>query len=325
MAMIDVNYESLQYDKYGDELAELGVSENDAYMYVTWQFADESVATPELMNSIASLSSGSRFDVEMLKAWAANFYSDVFVFNPVVITIFALMGFLFILSRPFSAGWLYCLGESALFAVMSVYYQYSGRWTHRLVYSALLLMLVVTVTVPVFNDRDYFKRNGQGSSLYGCSIDTVFKTLLPILCVMAVASRMGNEFEYREYQRDEQNFSVLQMYMEEEKDTLFVADTFTCGTRYKYDIFTPVKKGALDNYVTTGSWNTASPIEHDIVKKYGYSDPFDALKSGSDNVILIDNNCPERKAQYFTEHGDGPRYAAEYIETVSGYNLYRIR
>lgn len=313
--MLDRGYESLQYDKYGEELKKLGISENDAYMYITWQFADETNLTPETMFAVEGISGGRKLDIDMLKALVANIYDTLFRFNPLVIASLLVGVALLTMNGIKNRAFLVAVVDIALFTGVLFYYQLVGRWSRRVVYASLLACFVTFVYMLVVADKCIDKE----------FVFSAGKICIGILLVSLIAVRCGNEFDYQEYVRSDKNFPVLRMYMEEEKDTLFVADTFTMGGWYKYDVFIPVTVGALDNYVTCGGWSTASPIDHAIVEKYGYYDPFDALRRGSENVILIDNFSPERKAIYLSEHEKGPRYAADFVESVCGYNLYKVK
>ena len=318
----DYKYFNLEYDKYGDELSELGISENDAYLYLTHQYADESVVDIDLYNAITAID-GRKIDIDLIKAWVADIYNDVFRLSPIVLAFGMMLLIILISSRSFSLGFLTAFGEAFLVTLMSFYYEFSGRWNHRLIYSTLLGGFVMLLLFYAVWDDDFYESGGRKRSSMSKTATLTIAIGIGLVAFASFSERLGNEFDYQSYLRNEKDFTVLQMYMEEKKDTLFVLDTFTAANQYTYDVFNPVEQGALDNFVSTGGWLTASPIMKDIVSKYGYEDPFDALKHG-DNVILVDNTCPDRKAIYLSDHGAGPRYAAEFIETICGYNLYRI-
>ena len=321
--MTDYHHDSLDYSRYANELAALGVSANDAVMYNTRQFDAQEIATPELMSNIAKISGSHKIDGDFFKALAADIYSDILEFNATA------LAFLFIISvfglisakRSCSSRMIGCCLAATL--VMLFCCQYSGRWSHRTVYSFMMSLIISLIYVAATNDDAFFGKREDEVGKNGIKLS--LKAVIIVLAVAGAAGRLGNEFDYREYQEREQNFGVLQMYMAEEKDTLFVADALTVQDMYKYDVFNALSEGSLDNFVTTGSWLSASPILRNLVAKYGYADPFDALLKGADKVILIDNCYPDQKATFLSEHGEGPRFAAEYIERAFGYSLYHIR
>jgi len=322
--LIDRHYDALDYSTHGSELNALGVSENDAFMYVTWQFADDKVVTADLMNSIADITSGRQISVDMLKALVSNVYNTFFRFDALIISAMFFACLMFSRARFISSASLLCWLEVLFFAVCLFYYQYGGRWSNRVAISSMIALFIVLSYALASFDVTYYSLDDAYDRKY-CEWARSLGAILGIILIATLGQRLGNEFEYQEYLRGDKDFAVMNMYIQEEKDTLFVADTFTVGDMYKYNIFTALEEKSLDNMVTCGGWLTASPILDEVVNKYGFFDPFDALRRGEDKVILIDNLYPDRKAVFLSEHGDGPRYAAEYIENVSGYNLYRIK
>lgn len=322
--MIDRHYDALDYDSHGDELGNLGVSENDALMYVTWQFADEKVVTADLMNSIADITADRKINVDMLKAFVANVYNTFFKFDALILATLFFICLILSRSKFISFASLLCWMEIVFFACCLFYYQFGGRWTNRVAISSTIALFIVLAYGLASFDASFYLGDDELRRKY-CEWAKSLGAIMGVVIIATVGQRIGNEFEYQDYQRSDRNFAVMNMYIQEEKDTLFVADTFTIGDMYKYNVFNALEEKSLENLVTCGGWLTTSPILEDVVKKYGYFDPFDALRRGGDQVILIDNLYPDRKAVFLSEHGDGPRYAAEYIENVSGYNLYHIK
>jgi len=325
--MVDFHYDALDYTKYGNELFDLGVSENDAFMYITWQYADEKVINPELMGKIAHITQNRYVNIDFIKAFVANAYSTLWQLSPIIMLAILAVFLTLQKSRIISWSIVHLAAQSILFVGSLFYYQYSGRWNRRVVYASLIVMTIAILYSFIEYDESLFSqsRSKTNMKIYDISANAV--VIFGILAVSLIGIRIGNEFDYQENlrQKENKNFSVLQMYMEEEKDKLFVSDTFTINDKYKYEVFGALEAGSLDNMVTCGSWMTGTPIEAGILNRFGYFDPFDALKNGENNVILVDNLYPDRKAAFLSEHGDGPRYVAEFVESVCGYNLYRIR
>lgn len=338
---LDQRPDSFDYTRNAEGLAELGVSAEDAFMYVTWQIGDEAIVTSELLNDIAYAAGPKHIDVDFLKAFAASVYDDVLKFIPAFMAFILLIFVLLSASDLLSGSGLYALAEALVMLVGLLGVHYIGRWTHRLVF-ALIIVADVSLAfgIAVFNADMHcrpaiFKKAAKnsedcaGEADNACAkagIASALYVAIGFLAVTVFAQRMGNEFDYQEYLRSGQDFKVLQMYMEEEKDKLFILDTFTVQNQYRYDVFNAVSEGALDNVVSSGSWMTGTPIEHEILNRFGYSDSFDALRSGGDsNVCLIDNIFVDKKISYINAHNNGPRYASEYVEDICGYKLYRIQ
>lgn len=320
--VVDYRYDSLDYSRHGEALAKEGISENDAYMYLTWQFADKKAVSPELFDRMVELAGNKPIDVDLIKAFIANIYESLFVFNAALLLLFVLAAIWIYRTRFASASFFTGLFEAGLSLVVMLYYHYSGRWSHRLVFSLVTTLIVIFLVVLTVEDDLFF----SASTVKTRSIElSKFLSVSAMVVFLAVIGhRLDNEFTYQEYLRIGQDFKALTSYLNENEDKLFVGDTFTTMNRYMYDVFKPVSVGELDNFLTTGGWESFSPIINRIAEKYGYVDAFDALYHKADNVILIDNHCPERKITYLTEHGDG-EYCLEYIDNIYGYNIYHIQ
>lgn len=313
----DYHYNALIYDLHGDDLKALGVSENDANMFITYESLETGLSTPELYDRISMLDKkglGS-VNIDFIKAWVANIYKDIFSLNNCFIGVIALTGLLFAgISQSADKKFLIC--NIALQAVLSVlilfYYQYSGRWCHRIVY-ALFVTIFVFMTYLI-----------ESSDI--ASPDRVPVTCIGlILAVGIISSRLGNEFEYQEFLRQSSDYDSFISYLEENKDTLFVADVFTMINYGKYDVFSPAKKGQFDNLLQTDSVFVANtPVNESIAAKYGYADPYEALASGDDKVILADNVSPDVELTFLNEHGDKKEYRLIDAGSAGNINLYRI-
>ena len=315
--MVDYHFNALLYDRHGEELEKLGVSENDALMYITYGSLGERITTTDLMDSISALDKKgpSYVDVDFLKAWIANIYEEIFNLNSVVIGLILLLGIVAACILKSGRKTFYAVNiiiQAAIFAAVMFYYQYSSRWCHRIVYALLLSELVLVVCL-----------------LYDMDSTEIPDSYIAGICLMIIVSavyfRLGNEFVYQEYKRNVFDYGELISYMEDNKDKVFVADVFTILDYGRYDVFRAARKGQFDNCLQTDSVLIAnSPLNSSIAQKYGYIDPFDALTSRDENVILVDAMSPEVELTFCNEHGDGD-YSLEPLETVAGINLYRIK
>lgn len=311
----DYHYDALDYSKHGDELAGLGVSENDAYMYATWQFGDDLVLTQEKLLQIADVDKKglSSINIQFLKNFTANVYNEIFSASALIFAMVAgIVTFLLCLAERSSGSNIEALAFAAqcvaVFAVF-FYYQYSGRWSHRIVYAVLLVEFTLLIYVLMI---DYE------------TIKTLLIVVIGMMLFATVGQRLENEFAYQEYVRESPEYTALIEYINNHKDTLFVGDVFTCVGRDKYSVFVPRTPGEFDNFVYSGGWSVNSPINEAILNRYGYENPFRALINNTGNVILIDNFYADRKTLYCTEHGDGHEYSCRNYDNVGGYNLYMI-
>ena len=315
--MVDYHNEALLYEQHEDELKNFGGSENDALLYITYGSLEKDITTLSLMDNISALEpKGAGYvNSDLIKAWIANIYDELFSMNSAVTGFFLLMGLLsacIFQSEDKRLLVSNVIIQTALSVAILFYYQYSSRWCHRVVFALLLAQLVLivymlsTVRIP-----------DPGTPLIHCAII--------LLVASVIYLRLGNEFSYREYERAGYDYDELVSYMEQNKDRLFVADTFTMLEYDKYDIFGAARPGQFDNFLQTDSVLMAnSPLNIAIGKKYGYEDPFDALSARDKKVILVDALSPDTELTFCNEHGDGGEYRLEKSGDAGGIDMYNI-
>lgn len=313
----DYHNSSLLYDLHGEELKALGVSENDAIMYITYQSLEHRITTNDLMNRISMLDGkgiGS-VNADFLKAWLANIYDEVFDLNS------AFIGLVLCVAILLSATWkktdkkyhLVIMGIQAVISVAVLfYYQYSGRWCHRVVYALVVSELILAVYLLSGTDDENI------GPVRACVYAMVFVSLIYL--------RLGNEFSFREYERDAFKYDELVSYMEQNKENLYVADVFTMIDYDRYRIFTAARSGQFDNCLMTDSVLMAnSPVNREIAARYGYTDPLEALCAGDEKVILADGLSPETELVFCKEHGSADSYRLVELDEVGGIKLYNIQ
>ncbi|MBO4904432.1 MAG: hypothetical protein J5367_04345 [Lachnospiraceae bacterium] len=316
--MVDYHNDALLYELHGSRLEELGVSENDATMFITYEYSDTDFMTTDLMDEISLIEpKGIGYvNTDFLKAWVDNIYKELFRLSSIV------TGLVMILAILSAAVWkednrLYHIANiSSQFIISFIvlfYFQYSGRWCHRIVCALLLGQLILFIRL--LDDMNDIR------------IDVYTRAcVLFVLGLSLIGHRLGNEFEYRKDVRKLPDYEKLVTYMENNKDHLFVGDVFTMIDYGKYDVFTPGRKGQFDNYLSADLVLSAHmPICFDIAERFGYRDPFKALAARDDRVILIDNISPEVERRFCDEHGDGGKYELVELEDVGGLRLYNIR
>lgn len=314
----DYHFGALSYERNKEELQKLGISENDALMLITYEALDTRVVDPALLNRISTLDTkGTGYvNADFLKAWLKNIYDDIFTPNGLITGFVMLLGVFASKIYAYKNRWIYIAGTFAQLAVtvcVLFYYQYSGRWSHRIVYALLITQFVLLVYALSRGDEQ------DDLSKYGTCV-------IAALMFCIIGGRLGNEFEYRNYERNVTDYDGMIGYMEANKDRLFIADVFTMLDYGKYDIFRAATKGQFDNYVYTDSqFLTKSPVYKETLNRFGYSDPFEALAARDDRVILIDNISPEVELKYCNEHGDGGPYELEELDSGTNMRIYSIR
>ncbi|MCR5355763.1 MAG: hypothetical protein K6E63_00015 [Lachnospiraceae bacterium] len=315
--LIDRGYKFLDHDRYADLLEQNGISDNDAVMLMTWQFGDDDVWDTDKMLSIIGSFPGKQPDVEMLKGLAENIYNDIFVFDPCVIgfLLIIIAAFILLISGGEKAKTAIMICWIAMLAGIFVFFQYSGRWSHRVTAAAMLVLIPAMISLAVSAP---FKESGEAIN------NGVLGGMTAFILIACMAVLLGNRFDYNDYRRSAQDYRGFYGDIAKDKETLYVADTFTFQDAYKYDVFKAYGKGSMDNFVTVGSWYLNSPITGTMLSAYGCDNPFDALVTGgkTGNVVLVDNMSSQEKLTYLNEHYGS--FELEELPEEYGFKMYRV-
>ena len=302
----DYRYDLFDYSSHKDLLNSRNVSENDALLLLTYQFGDDRVMNIDFFEGVVDNGPARKVNTELIKALCKNIYDTFYIVSPVLILLITAL-FIYALKKikfPFFV--IICA-----FAGFC-YFQYSGRWSHRLVFAVVLSVL--TLLVYMLPDPGAEQENRVLGAL---NISFV------LVLIMLMGALAGNRFAYNKYMRSDPDFRAELDYMNRNKDTLFAIDTFTFQDKCKYDVFKAMDQGSMDNIVACGTWFTNCPVTKELCGRYGYVNPFEALEKGSGNVILVDNIYPDQKALFLSEHS-GRTYTAEYIDSHNGFKNYRM-
>ncbi len=320
MKLLDYRYDLLDYQKYSESLQGLGVSSNDALLYLTWQFGDDRICTADFMNAVLESGASKEVNIELLKAFVSNLFEQIYSLNALLPGMLCLLVFLLrCMSQKEKRRYavFLCLEGIITFVILS-YFQYSGRWNHRVVYALLTVMLLLAVFIGFFNQAD------SNESERPVAFRDVFAVSAVLLLFLNGGLFLGNQFNYQAYLRTEPDSHAQTSYMQTRKDTLFVLDTFTFQHAYQYDVFHAYEEGSLDNVIAVGSWFVNSPVTKSIAERYGCTNPFDALENEQHSTILVDNYYPREKALYLREHY-GKIIEPVHEETRNGYDFYSMK
>ena len=157
MALLDYRYDLLDYAANAERLKSLGISENDALLYLTWQFGDDRVLSTEFMESVLAGAEPRSVDVVLFKAFASHLFEELYSLSALVPGLFCVLALLvlsaFAGNRAEKKSFLlYLLLNAVALSVILFYYQYSGRWNHRIV-SALFWRCCLSFSLKVLRRR----------------------------------------------------------------------------------------------------------------------------------------------------------------------------
>ena len=335
MQLNDYRYDILDFNRYGNELQKLGVSENDALAILTYQYGDDHILSYDRFAEIRAAFGNKPFGYETFANLYENLVAEVmrsYALIAGLVGVFLVLIASIVTDRSKSSpGFirdakrkLLCTGLVVLccFAAV-VYFQYSGRYSHRLIGSLFVPAIFIMCYMI---DSIYIKDNDSKIIFGGNKNDVTVAASIALYIVFIGMSGLlyiSNMKDYSSF--TSKNAGILRELDEisNDKESLYIGDTFTFQNVHRYEVFNTFNQGQLDNFVTCGSWYINSPITKNITKKYGYDNPFDALRSGNDNVYLLDNTSPECKTLFLTEHYDKV-YTAEKLENRGGIDVYHV-
>jgi len=336
MELNDYRYDILDYSKYSEELKKLNVSENDAIAILTYQFGDDEVLSLERFREIRAPFSNREFGYKTFANLFENLINELNKAYTLLMGIFAtilvLVASIVTDRSKSSPGFIKDSMRKLAYFVMliifcgaaTVYFQYSGRFSHRLIGAIFIPAIFVTAYII---DSVYIRDNDSKIVFGGNKNDITFKVCL-IVSVILIGM---NGLVYKANIDDFVKMSTINSPMlrelyeiSKDKESLYVGDTFTFNDVYKYEVFNIFDIGQLENYVNCGSWYINSPITKQITYKYGYVNPITAIRSGDDNVFLLDNGNTECKLLFLKEHY-GKVYEAVKLENRGGIDIYHVQ
>lgn len=335
MELNDYRYDILDFNKYSDKLNSLNVTENDALAILTYQYGDDTVFSYERFKEIREAFESKALNYSVFANLFENLVNEVgrslsLVLGLVSVIIMLLASIITDRSKS-SPGFIKdstrklisMLGIGVCCSAAIIYFQYSGRYSHRLIGALVIPTMVVCVYMI---DSIYIKDNDSKIIFGGNKNDlNIPLTIVFSIILLAVNGHMyvKNIADYNDNVTETTQVLRELDEISHDKESLYVADTFTFQNVYKYQVFNTFEVGKLENFITCGSWYLNSPVTKPDTLKFGYENPYEALKSGADNVYLLDNLYPECKTLFLNEHYDNV-YVAEKIDKRGGIDVYRV-
>ena len=336
MQLNDYRYDILYYPENGDKLKELSVSENDALAILTYQYGDDTVFSLDRFLEIRAPFPARKFGYKTFANLYENLVNELKRSYTILVGLCGLIvvliasnitdgsksapGFISDARRKWAE---VCL--LALFCGSAiVYFQYSGRYSHRLIGA----IVVPTIFMICYSIDSIFIKDNDSKIVFGGNKNDLTMAAGIVISIVLIGLNgllyMRNTSDYSAYQAEQLPMLNALNEMTNDKDSLYVGDTFTFQNVWKYQTFNVFEEKSLDNFVTCGSWYLNSPITKSITNKYGYENPMTAIRGGDDNIFLLDNMNTECKTLFLTEHYD-KIYKAIMLENRGGIDVYRVQ
>ena len=300
-----LDYNRLNWDANQVAYENAGISENDIYSYNTWQFAAPDVFNASLMNELIDIAGSPKINVDFLKGLADMFFQVIYRLSGYVIGFCALAAFWFIYMQKKKLP-LMLVGLMAMAAVHA-YYFYIGRWTFRTV--TIVWFAVFVILMYAFESREEYLKP---------------ILLLLVLCVINTCGLfLEDSFVYHEQERMyAQDIRDFYAEVSQDKEHLYLIDTFSDKSSYEYSVFTPCDEGCYSNVVSFGSWLVNSPIYNEVLQSYGVTNPYLASFENQ-NVYIVDREHINNKLLFLSEHYD---ILAEetLVSEKNGFQIYKL-
>jgi hypothetical protein len=274
-----LDYSIASYEDIADELQEIGVSENDYTLMISWTFADLSFFTTDLFRQVAEIEPKAstkidyRAEIEQYFTQledASIIYNQLFYFALVILLLCIAIDFkhMIIYSPLLLAGTI----------LMEIYFTVVVRRYPSYVRTGLLFCLIATALM--LTDFSKFKLPQKKWYVIVADVCVIFFLL----------ASMGNRYYVLAKGNFEYNMDGLAMYeyMNSREDDIFMIPTGASGglpaLRNSYSIFTESKPGISRHIVGLGGWSTNNPWVNEVYQSWGIDYPMS--QTADDNVYL---------------------------------------
>lgn len=271
----DISYTS--YEKNKEIFDEIGWSENDHYLFYTFNFGDENVFSKENIEKIADYKkiNNDIYDFDFnLKEIGNSLIDQMRNTNPYISILFLGTFLVAIYTNKEKRGYilvifLVTLAVNCIFIVLN-------RSMLRVVIPEYIL------GTSMFLYLIKYKENVNNDKSYIIKIISIF-----IIFVTIIFS--GGVYEFNYELEDYSNYKDVIEYTNSHKENVYLYTVPALQFRYLvYSVYEMPPKGAFSNLRVMGGWDMYTQNYYDFKERYGLDGTFlDLLK---DNVYLVDGD-----------------------------------
>ncbi|RKJ51285.1 hypothetical protein D7X25_17355 [bacterium 1XD42-8] len=308
-----MDYQKLDYVRFGEVFEGEGVSENDVLSYSTWQFAAPDIFHLEWLENILDATNvpitGETIS-KFVRDYAGELYKFLYSLNTYVIG--GVSMFLIKIFYGKRRDLLPAVYGLCLFFLLTGYFLLKGRWTYR---TSVIFFMGMFFLLVFYWENKVESSLGEGK--------TAMKVLLGVLIFLNAGIWMKNTFDYkREVRESMSRISQFNEMISRDKEHFYLIDTFTDPTFYQWTVFSPEEIGCYDNVSSFGTWMTNSPIALNILKKYGIDNCYKGAYMVPE-ALVVDNFFIKEKLLYIKEHY-GVNTKAKEVEEAFGFHIYKV-
>lgn len=333
-----VDYEDYGYEAYEKELQSLGVSYNDYMMMKTWNFADDSYFTLELMEQVGDIiveyqknnPIGFR---QMIEAMQVRKIVGYPVFLACVI-----LGLLTVIYNTKKTWAVFAISFIGFLLYMLLYYR--NRVIYRVEFC--IFVGVFLSIIYIWGDTKHVHKSYKSEKRIFLTLILVFLIRkVPLIIPDNTYKSVGEDerksyvdnvfyqswdFDARKYRRGVwKNVPENSLHNKISHDeNLFYFLNFSTTIQslfYDYSPFKSLPVGYYENCSYFTGITINYPDINNLLDEKGISNPMKSLLDT--NVYLVDNDHIDFKVEYLREHYD-VEVNAIYIESVEGYQIWKI-
>lgn len=327
------------YEAYREQLAQIGISENDYRILRTWNFADNEVFSLETMQKVAKILEEYKETVEVSKERILqNIQERNILGYPVCIACIILFLFSFLLQTK--KWYLFCV-PPILGVGFILYFFVIERVVYRVEYGVFLSVFISMLYFwRTKEELEYYPNLRKASvliSLFIIGLQSVY--FLPDRSYQEVDTDSRREYidhifyeswnydarKYRRVVNKDKPENALLKEIESHKENFYFLDFQTTiqTLYYEWSPFQALPVKYFDNTAYFASILTNFPDAVSTLERYQITQPLPDLVK--ENVYLVDTDYRtlESKIQYLREHYY-PNATVELHKTVSNYQIWKV-
>lgn len=269
---------------------ELGLNENDVFLYSHWTFYDPDIYTVDMMKQISTAQeragiSGVADDI----TWhVIPGYLSYSVLKPLLVVMLAVVLFAK-KKRWFAAVALFDL------IVSNCYFSYIQRSLQYRV-DVVLLMTIFVFLALVFNQIEDWNPAFEKKSILAFAA--------AIMLIVNSSSFSTDLYNKKAKLSKEKKEEYIEAYnsVYEDSEHLYFAVT-PCSMRFAiYDMFDSIPQGQYSNILSLGGWTVMMPDELAIMDKFGITNPFRDTVNHKDIYFISNETYMKRILTYVRDH-----------------------
>ncbi len=298
---------------------EIGWSENDYYLFYTFNYGDENVYSKENLQKIIDYkkSNNTLYDFDFkLKDFEEDFIDQMTNTYPYIIIMFFGSFLIAIYTNKEKRGYIIAIFLVTL-AVNSIFI-IINRNVHRVIIPEYILGTAMLLYLTKYKSENKEK------------ID-IIRAMSIFMIVMTVIFA-GGTYEFNYELEDYSNYKDVINYTNEHKENVYLYTAPSLQFRYlAYSVYEMPPKGALSNLRVMGGWDIFTQNYYDFKARYNLDGTFlDLLK---DNVYLIDGDVVWSGIEYknyidnivlFIKEHYNKDVTYEKIETFDNIYIYKL-